>query len=456
MIFIGLSFARPFLFQAAIKAVSEPDLSRAKTGGLLGATFLVFVLLAISRAYAQGLVNKSMAYFRGCIVAARLHKMYRLPQSELNKRAALTLSTTDIAGMERGVLLFHEVWAGILSTGLGIYILSRLAEAASFLVIIPVAIMLSVSYNLTTKMRPAQKAWNEQIERRVASTSDVLHGLRSAKMSGLTKAVASSLQAMMQKEVSSSKKWRKFITFQFVLSQLTQSWTSIVVLGATLFWTRSLSGSAPANIFATVSTTPLLNQPLEDVMMAFSKLTSAFACFERIQNYLLLPELVDVRQQDLGQIADANQAPRFAAQLVGVSTKPLDSGRQLFHSLHADFPTQELSVIIGPVGSGKSTILKLLLGEVDITRGHIHIDKTSIAYCDQKPWLENKSIKENIVGHRTITIGWYNKVLSACCLDRDIELLAKGDDTVVGSACCNLNGGQRQRVVKYFTTVGIY
>lgn len=85
-----------------------------------------------------------MAYFRGCIVAATLHKMYRLPQSELNKRAALTLSTTDIAGMERGVLLFHEVWAGILSTGVGIYILSRLVDAASFLVIIPVA---STFYN---------------------------------------------------------------------------------------------------------------------------------------------------------------------------------------------------------------------------------------------------------------------------------------------------------------------
>lgn len=140
-------------------------------------------------------------------------------------------------------------------------------------------------------------------------------------------------------------------------------------------------------------------------MMAFSRLISAFACFERIQTFLLLPELVDVRQPVLGQVADTNQAPRFAAQLVGVSTKPLDSGHQLFHSLNADFPTKELSVIIGPVGSGKSTMLKLLLGEVDVTRGQIPIDKTTIAYCNQTPWLENKSIKENIVGHRNITIG---------------------------------------------------
>lgn len=82
--------------------------------------------------------------------------------------------------------------------------------------------MLSISYTLANKMRPAQKSWNEQIERRVANTSDVLHGLRGAKMSGLTKVVARSLQTMMEKEVSASKNWRKFIIFQFVLGKSVQ------------------------------------------------------------------------------------------------------------------------------------------------------------------------------------------------------------------------------------------
>lgn len=241
--------------------------------------------------------------------------------------------------------------------------------------------------------------------------------------------------------------YRDVTVTKHVTAQVTQSWTSIVVLGGALFWTHSLSGLVPANIFATLSATALLNQPLEDVMLAFSRLTSAFACFERMQAYLLLPELADIREPDPNRDPELKGSPVFGAQLLGISTKPLESGRQLFHNLTARFLYQKLNFIIGPVGSGKSTILKLLLGEVEITRGHIYIDKTSMAFCDQKPWLENKSIKANIVGYRHFTVEWYHEVLTACCLEQDLQNLAKGDATIVGSAGCNISGGQRQRIV---------
>jgi len=75
-----------------------------------------------------------------------------------------------------------------------------------------------------------------------------------------------------------------------------------------------------------------------------------------------------------------------------------------------------LTLVIGPVGSGKSTFLKGLLGETSVFRGLVKLEDSEIAFCDQTPWIANASIKENIVGVSVFETGWYNEVVWACAL----------------------------------------
>ena len=108
-----------------------------------------------------------------------------------------------------------------------------------------------------------------------------------------------------------------------------------------------------------------------------------------------------------------------------------------------------LAMIIGPVGCGKSTLVKAILGETMITKGAISVSFGDIAFCDQSPWLTFGTIRENItaIAETPFDEAWYATVLHACALEQDLEQLPDRDQSVVGSKGLALSGGQRQRVV---------
>ncbi len=130
-----------------------------------------------------------------------------------------------------------------------------------------------------------------------------------------------------------------------------------------------------------------------------------------------------------------------------------------------DFPIGKLSVITGKTGSGKSLLLAALLGEVKLLSGTIrmpplpdfddsaeHIPESEwiipelTAFVSQTPWIEGGTVKENIVFGVPFVADRYRKVLAACALEKDIELLVDGDETEVGPKGVTLSGGQRWRV----------
>lgn len=103
-------------------------------------------------------------------------------------------------------------------------------------------------------------------------------------------------------------------------------------------------------------------------------------------------------------------------------------------------------MISGPVGCGKTTVLKSFLGEVQVQVGTIECPAVPIAYSGQVTWLENKSIQDNIC-HGDYDGTRYRQVLAACALDQDMEALPLGDKTVIGTNAANVSSGQIQRVV---------
>lgn len=79
--------------------------------------------------------------------------------------------------------------------------------------------------------------------------------------------------------------------------------------------------------------------------------------------------------------------------------------------------------------------------------GSILTSTSSIAYCDQTPWLQNISIRDNITGQSPLDDKWLASVIRSCALDEDISMFPQGDLTIVGSGGVALSGGQKLRVV---------
>lgn len=126
----------------------------------------------------------------------------------------------------------------------------------------------------------------------------------------------------------------------------------------------------------------------------------------------------------------------------------------LLRSIDLNIAWGKLTMITGPIASGKTTLLKGILGETPVCRGTVQLASHSIAFCDQNPWLANDTLRANILGTSHFEASRYNQVIDACALKQDIERFDKGDQVIVGSNGLGLSGGQKQRVVsEAFTDV---
>uniref|UniRef100_A0A670ZSQ6 ABC-type glutathione-S-conjugate transporter n=1 Tax=Pseudonaja textilis TaxID=8673 RepID=A0A670ZSQ6_PSETE len=104
-----------------------------------------------------------------------------------------------------------------------------------------------------------------------------------------------------------------------------------------------------------------------------------------------------------------------------------------------------LAAIVGSVGSGKSSLISAMLGEMENIKGNINI-QGSMAYVPQQAWIQNATLKDNIIFGSPLDEIRYQQVLEACALHPDLKLLPGGDLTEIGEKGINLSGGQKQRV----------
>lgn len=122
-----------------------------------------------------------------------------------------------------------------------------------------------------------------------------------------------------------------------------------------------------------------------------------------------------------------------------------DGDETTLRNINIKVKKNELAAIVGTVGSGKSSVLSAFLGEMDKVSGRVNT-VGKIAYVSQQAWIQNATFQDNILFGKPMDVKLYNKVISACALKPDIEMLPGGDQTEIGEKGINLSGGQKQRV----------
>jgi ABC-type multidrug transport system fused ATPase/permease subunit len=149
-----------------------------------------------------------------------------------------------------------------------------------------------------------------------------------------------------------------------------------------------------------------------------------------------------------------------AADTTTVAPSSANSTKEVFEltGINVNFPLGKLTVITGPTGSGKTALLTALLGEMDLIEGETFLPKyptdfdaptglrNSIAYAAQTPWLQQQSIKDNILFGEHFDEERYEAVVDACALRTDFDILEDGDETEIGAKGVSLSGGQKARV----------
>lgn len=225
-----------------------------------------------------------------------------------------------------------------------------------------------------------------------------------------------------------------------------------------------------AQAFTSLAIISLLSTPATKLLVTLPKSASAMGSFARIQEFLLKPTIeraTDTRQyheRDLSSTRNHNNdielVPMVPKGVIdrrinvidfkNCSIRPSPDSEILLPKVHLNIPEASFTCIVGPVGSGKSVLLKTILGELKPTSGSVLVAAVRTAYCAQSAWLKNATVRDNTCspGHdRAIDETWYRSVLHACALEEDIALMPSGDCTLVGTGGITLSGGQRQRLV---------
>ncbi|KAG8976539.1 hypothetical protein FRB90_009112, partial [Tulasnella sp. 427] len=195
--------------------------------------------------------------------------------------------------------------------------------------------------------------------------------------------------------------------------------------------------------FPAIALFNLLSFPLAMFGQIVSSIVQATVSVRRLADFLGSSEL----QQDAVKADESSLAPgdvvvqisngdfRWAAKAVEPTLQDID----------LTVRKGELVGIMGRVGSGKTSLLSAIIGEMTKVDGKVELHGR-VAYCAQNPWILSASLRDNITFFRQFDQAWYDLVLDACALRQDIALLKDGDQTEVGEKGITLSGGQRARV----------
>lgn len=464
----GFAYSQPFVLRRTIEHL-ENGSSHPETGNsLIGATALCFIGYAFAHSYGFHTSYRLLTQIRGALVAELFAKSGRLPMNKAQKISAVTLMTADIEGIAVGLATIYTIPLSFVQVAVGIYLLSLLVSYSCVLILIPLTVANFGGYFFGKGIASGFGLWNERMEVRIKETSIVLAQLPSIKMLGLGPTLFEHLEKQRASEIKASQKFRMWQSLSNVPLLLADIGTPAVVVAGALFWTGFDNGIMTAKqVFPTVAIVFLVQDPLIDLLKAYTSIMTMLRAVKRIQDYFRSEENVDSRivgdqlaitageAEQPAPEKDEKHAAQGSTQSTDTAVVKFDSAsicpsgneKVLLRDLDFTAAQGSLTGVVGTVGSGKSTFLHSLIGEADIKKGTVHVKETgAIGYCDQDVWLRNGSIRDNVVGPAEFNLARYNKVMRICRMNEDLEDFEEGDAFIVGSNGSNLSGGQRQRL----------
>lgn len=443
---IALTLFQPLLLRSLLTYLSHVEEYPKNFGyGLIGAAILIFLGEPLSFTLYSYYNVRSLFMMRSVAVHAVYQKATAAKCTASDDAKAMTIMSTDVERIRFGLMTWHNLWAVPVKVGVSCWLLYRQLGASFVAPIVLMACLTLYTTIISRFIRPRQTVWMEKVETRVGKTTNIISNIKNIKISGLGPFLESSIQSMRIDELKAATKVR--------IRQLLVMFAGFAPGALSSVLTFAVSGNNfdVATIFTSVALLELLADPLNSLFQMIPNFVSALACIQRIQVFLEAPEQEDFRKfhpPPPQQESHPTAAPEMASVIKIVNGNyGWEADKTILKNINLSF-VQGLNVVVGPVASGKSTLCKVLLGETPFSQGEVSValgaGKTS--YCDQVPVLFNATIKENIVGFNDVDEERYKQVVQATMLYPDLEILARGDQTRVGSNGITLSGGQKQRV----------
>ena len=304
--------------------------------------------------------------------------------------------------------------------------------------------ILSIPLNgvLARYMKKLQKVQMKNKDSRTRLMTEILNNMKSIKLYAWGQAFMKKLAYIRNdQELHTLRK----IGAMSAVQTFTWSGTPIAVSTST-FAVFVLTQDRPLSteiVFPALTLFNLLSFPLMVLPMVITAIVESMVAVSRLTDFFTADELQPdavTRKEVAAHTGDESVVMRNAS-----FAWDRNSGKPCLKDIDFVARKGELNCVIGRVGSGKSSFLASVLGDIWKIQGNVTVHG-AVAYVAQQPWVMNASVKENIVfGHRWDP-HFYNRTIKACALTDDFKILPDGDKTEVGEKGISLSGGQKARL----------
>ncbi|TLD31308.1 hypothetical protein PspLS_01702 [Pyricularia sp. CBS 133598] len=439
----------PFTLRFLISYARDAYAFRQGTGPAPSAGRAAGIVVAITTMQVAQSVASSHFHYRSRLMGAQarsvLSAMALDKSLKMSSRARMdwpnglvtSLVSTDVSRIEQSCGTLHLVWASpiaiLLTVALLLVNLGYSALAGVAVLVLGLAALTRV-VGLTARRSAKITPLTDQ---RTGLTSEMLRGIRFLKYFSWERAFLSRLKSIRADETRSLK-----------LLHITKSAIGAVSMALPIFssmaafvvFSRVGSDLEPAAVFSSLALFNSLRTPMNWLPTSIGHLVDAHAALRRMQLFLLAED-APPRPEPLPDLEDAVQVE---ASFTWERPKEMDEPFTL-SSLSLSLQRTELVAVIGAVGSGKSSLLSALAGEMRQTSGTLRLGAKT-AYSPQTPWLQHASVRENITSFGMGDEQRYRRVVTACALEPDFVALPAGDSTEVGERGATLSGGQKARI----------
>lgn len=272
-------------------------------------------------------------------------------------------------------------------------------------------------------------------DKRVKLTTTTFRGIKSLKLYGWLEPFYFEVKNARKKELAVFRLISIINAFLGGIFSSADNFVSIMIFLAFLW--KNMGALTPDIVFPTLELLQLIMIPFVMIPGAASNYYNALVSLNRIQDLLN---------------RDALSTNNYTHHLDGSSVLLdhaviawEDHDTQVLSNVTLSAANGELVCITGRVGSGKTAILKSLCGELHVLSGSVEVSGR-LAYCSQQPWLQNTTVRANIIFGREFDPLWYSQVLQACDLSKDIESFPSKDQTEIGERGIMISGGQKARI----------
>ncbi|KAA8907557.1 P-loop containing nucleoside triphosphate hydrolase protein [Sphaerosporella brunnea] len=290
-----------------------------------------------------------------------------------------------------------------------------------------------------------QKRLREATDRRIGLMVETMNSVRIIKYFGMEKPFLNRIAEKRDSELKLSLISAVYNLTYHTISTLLPIFNMLATFG---IYTKVMKQPLTASIaFTAISLFDILRSQFTWMAFVSQQVLYAFVSLDRIDKFLNHEEELEQSVHD-NSMEGEYRPPAFKhATLSWCAPGSEDDNNFRLSDINVECVPRGLTVISGPVGSGKTSFLMGILGEMRLLKGEINLPrKSGIAFAAQAPWLQCDTVRNNILFGTEYSEQRYQKVVEACALAADFEAFDAGDETEIGERGVSLSGGQKARI----------